>query len=133
MRRINYTKYWSYGNRGQKSRGSLAELILDIPDLMPWGIIPPLHVLNECLLTGGDNGGMSPGTTWKPFSITQEEYDELVTFLVHINTDVARIHHPYLYAKTIRRDEEFEHSTNYLSWIKETSEKYRPLADWMQT
>jgi hypothetical protein len=107
----------------------LADLVLDIPYLMPWGVIPPLHVLNEYLLGGGDTGGMSPGTKWKPFQITAEEYAELVDYLVHLNTDEARAAHPYVYAKMIIVDEDFHQCADFVTWVKETSEKYRPLAD----
>jgi hypothetical protein len=94
MRSVKYTKHWAYAGRGQKTEGNLADLVLDIPYLMPWGVIPPLHVLNEHLLTGGDTGGMSPGTKWKPFQVTEQEYAELVDYLLHLNVDEARKHHP---------------------------------------
>jgi hypothetical protein len=132
MRRVKYTKYWAYAGRGQKAEGSVADLVLDIPYLMPWGVIPPLHVLNEHLLTGGDTGGMSPGTKWKPFQVTEQEYVELVNYLLHLNVDEARKQHPYLYAKSIITDEQFHHCRDYLSWLQATSDKYRPLADWLK-
>jgi hypothetical protein len=132
MRTVKYTKHWAYAGRGQKAAGSLADLVLDIPYLMPWGVIPPLHVLNEYLLSGGDSGGMDPGTKWRPFQITNQEYAELVDYLVHLNTDEARTHHPYLYAKAIIVDEDFHQCPDHITWLQETSEKYRPLADWLK-
>ncbi len=37
---------------------------------------PPLHILNEELLSGGADRGMSGGCFWKPFKISEEEYEE---------------------------------------------------------
>jgi len=38
---------------------------------------PPFHILNEELMTGGRDLGMSGGCFWKPFQITQLDYDDL--------------------------------------------------------
>ena len=38
---------------------------------------PPFHVLNEELMTGGSDLGMSGGCFWKPFAITKEDYEVL--------------------------------------------------------
>ncbi len=38
---------------------------------------PPRHILNEELLSGGSDQGMSGGCYWKPFEITEEEYNEV--------------------------------------------------------
>jgi hypothetical protein len=132
MRTVTYKTFWSYAGRGQTKRGTLADLVLDIPYLLPWGVIPPLHVLNEHLATGGTNGGMGPGTTWKPLTITPDEYTDLVAYLLGLDSEAVRPQHPYLYAKTLQVDPAFDHCTTFALWIHETAEKYRPLADWLQ-
>jgi hypothetical protein len=38
---------------------------------------PPLTVLNEELLSGGADLGMSGGCFWKPFSLSEEDYETL--------------------------------------------------------
>ena len=38
---------------------------------------PPFHILNEELLSGGRDLGMSGGYFWKPFKLTKEEYLEI--------------------------------------------------------
>lgn len=68
---------------------------------MIFGVIPPLNVLNEILRTGGNNGGMGPGTTWEPFVVTELEYDELVSFLLAIDLSNAREAHPYIAFKKV--------------------------------
>lgn len=47
-----------------------------------FGIIPPLHVLNEVLESGCDDAGMDGGARWKPFSVSKPEYEELVENLI---------------------------------------------------
>lgn len=132
MRQVEYTTYWAYGHRGRKVDGTLADLVIDMPHLMPWGVIPPLHVLNEYLLTGGDKGGMGPGVTWRPFQITDHEYTELVDVLVQLDTTAARTQHPYVAAPALIVDATFHHCADYLTWVRATSEHYGPRADWLK-
>lgn len=44
---------------------------------------PPFHILNEELMSGGSDQGMSGGCYWKPFELSEEEYillrDEMLT------------------------------------------------------
>lgn len=54
-----------------------------------YGIIPPVHVLNEVLESGCDDSGMGGGTKWKPFSLSKAEYEELVECLTtHPNYEI---------------------------------------------
>ena len=46
------------------------------------GVIPPLSVINEVMASGCHDAGMSGSTKWKPFQISQEEYEELVESLM---------------------------------------------------
>ena len=88
------------------------------------GVIPPLHVLNETLLSGGDRGGMSPGTSWKPFRITEDEYQELVESLLSLDFAEAKKYHPYVSFENIIVDETLHHCSTRLEWLKAVSEKY---------
>ena len=38
---------------------------------------PPRHILNEELLSGGKDQGVSGGAFWKPFEISNQDYEEL--------------------------------------------------------
>ncbi|MDC0660926.1 hypothetical protein [Marinobacter sp. SS21] len=38
---------------------------------------PPFHILKEELLSGGADQGMGGGCYWKPFEITEEEYEDI--------------------------------------------------------
>ena len=57
---------------------SLADFVEEIPYFLTFNLIPPLSVINEEFRTGEHDAGMSGGCVWEPFTITQEEFDELV-------------------------------------------------------
>ena len=124
MRNVKYKKSWAYASRGVKAEGTLVDLVLDALYLMNHGVIPPFHVLNEALKSGGHEGGMGPGTTWKGFEISREEYDELMSALLTLNVEEARKVHPYLYSSQIIVDEELNECADYLTWLKKMSDKY---------
>ncbi len=109
MRKVTYETFWTFGRRGTKREGTLLDLVLDIPYLMAdTGIIPSFAALNEILKGGGNSGGMSPGTKWHPFKISQAEYRELVEMLLSLDLPVERSKHPYLLCTKIAVAEESE-------------------------
>lgn len=125
MRVVNYKTHWSYRGRSVKRQAVLSQFVFDILNLMnTTGVIPPLVVLNSVLETGGSSGGMSPGTTWKPFEITEEEYKELVKELLEVDLSSIRANHPYIYFNRIIVDEELNQYTDHISWLKESHSKY---------
>lgn len=126
MREVHYKVHWSYGSRGSKRKAPLAEFILDIPYFMAGnGVIPPLHVLNEVLLQGGDDGGMGPGATWELFSIGESEYHELVEALQNLDVTAIKKKHPYVSFESVIVDEMLHQSSSYGDWLKRVSAKYR--------
>lgn len=80
LRRVRYSRHhgmW-HGNRADPMENSLLAFVYDIPYFGACGVFPPHHLLNQYLLGGGSPGGMSPGATWEPFSISLGEYRDLV-------------------------------------------------------
>jgi|GEM_PF-4740571 len=79
LRRVRYLRHegMGRGDRAGSVENSLLAFVYDIPHFGACGVFPPFHLLNQLLLGGGGEGGMSPGTTWKPFSISAEEYQDL--------------------------------------------------------
>lgn len=71
-------------------------------------VIPPLHFLNEILVSG-----QSPPFEWKPFKIDETEYQQLVELLT---TD------PELNVVT---DNEFDNAKSLWDWIMKIGKKYR--------
>ncbi|MCC7446720.1 MAG: hypothetical protein IT324_04850 [Anaerolineae bacterium] len=131
MRVVKYKTHWSYFGPAVKRQEPLVEFVLDIPYLMAsYGVIPPLHVLDEVLQEGGDDGGMSPGTTWRPFKIKKEEYEELVQTLLNLNVDEARKKHPYVRFKRVIIDKALNQKLTYREWSAAVHAKYPfPLLD----
>src|SRR5687767_13727051 len=77
LRRVRYVRH-EFPGRTAKREDSLLVLVYDIPYFGACGVFPPLHLLNQLLLRGGSQGGMSPGATWQPFSLSEQEYQDLV-------------------------------------------------------
>jgi hypothetical protein len=126
MRTIKYRTSWSYLGSSTKRVQPLTDFVLDILYLMEnTGVVPPLVVLNTVLRSGGSNGGMGPGTTWKPFEISESEYAELVNALRTLDVAQARQHHPYVRFTQVIIDPELNLCTDYLDWLQRSHEQYR--------
>jgi hypothetical protein len=85
MRKITYTLLAPIGEDTCKRKGTLVDLVLSIPYLISGcsqgGFIPPFQVLNDVLMNGDGDAGMSGGCKWKPFTIEEDEYKEMVKAL----------------------------------------------------
>ena len=129
MRDVSYTTYWSYGSSGVKRKAPLVDFVLDILYLMENnGVIPPLHVLNEVLQGGGSNGGMGPGTAWRPFSIKEAEYKELVEALLQLDIVEAKKSHRYMMFQKVIVDESLHQCSTYHDWLRAVATKYPPFS-----
>lgn len=87
MRDVRFKNHSATGARDAPwEYAPLDQFLLATPmfyyQLTQGGVIPPLHVLNECLRAGTHHAGMSGASDWKPFELTQDEYEELVENLV---------------------------------------------------
>ena len=81
MRRHVFTLLPPVGDQETVEEGSVIDLLGRIPYLLSSHILPPLHVLNELLQIGHSDAGMSGGCRWNPFTLSQEEFRELVSVL----------------------------------------------------
>jgi hypothetical protein len=82
-----------------------------------------LHVLNEVLERGGDNGGMGPGTTWRRFKLKETEYIELVEALLNLDVEAAKKAHPYILFRKAVVEEELSSAQNYIDWLNKRTAK----------
>lgn len=126
LRRVAYTRH-EFRGRDSKREDSLLALVYDIPYFGACGVFPPLHLLNQLLLRGGSEGGMSPGATWQPFSLSEQEYQDLVTAVStvapkHLRKRARYAHLPY------RFDPSFDRHQDYADWMMEVCAKHR--SDW---
>jgi hypothetical protein len=78
LRRVRYETWGGVWSTWTPAESSLLTFVYDVPHLGAAGIFPPLHVLNEYLRHGGGGGGMGPSARWEPFTISAEEYGDLV-------------------------------------------------------
>ena len=83
-------KFKNYAGTGPQEahweHASLEQFLLTTPlfvyELLAFGVIPPLHVFNERFVKGEYDIGMGGACDWKPFQLTQEDYNELVDSLL---------------------------------------------------
>lgn len=123
LRRVRYVRH-EYPGRMWPREESLLAMIYDIPYFGVCGIFPPFHLLNQLLRRGGSQGGMSPGATWEPFSLSEHEYDALVAAVraippKHLRQRARYAGHPFEF------DPSFDHHQDYFEWVSAVCEKHR--------
>lgn len=125
FRRVQYLR--EEYQEGEPYEGSLLTFLFDIPYFPPCGVFPPFHLLNQFLVTGGSQGGMGPGTTWDPFSVTETEFAELVEAIRSTPLAEIKPHARYVWLKPTF-DPSFDHIELYLVWAAAVCRKHRD--DW---
>ena len=78
MRSVKYRRHEFHDNQPWHRKEELHRFLLDIPYLLYFGVIPSRAAMNEVLRAGGGDGGMSPGASWEPFELTEDEYWEAI-------------------------------------------------------
>ena len=125
MRTVTYERLEFHQDEPEHRTAALAEFVLDVPYLTCHGVIPPRHVLNEVLSSGGGDAGMSPGAVWEPFSISEDEYTTLVADLLELDLhDIATSGRGRFVPKTLFVDSEVTEPKTHLEWITEITAKY---------
>ncbi len=129
LRQITYSRYEHtaavVGDEDEVCTGTLLSFVHDIPYFGVCGIFPPFHVANEIFHRGSAGGGMSPGTTWEPFTISEKEYADLVEAIQNTPVDDLKPNARYAFAK-FTFDSEFDQIRTWLEWITACGKKYRP-------
>jgi hypothetical protein len=123
MRRVRYVRH-EYPGRTSKREDSLLVLVYDIPYFGACGVFPPLHLLNQLLRSGGSQGGMSPGATWEPLSLSEHEYQALVAAVRAIAPKNLKKRARYA-GLPFLSDPAFDHHQDYFDWVREVCEKHR--------
>ncbi len=128
LRQISYKRY-EYTNvlaaREQRVQtSSLLTFVYDIPYFDACGIFPPLHIANQIFIEGKAGGGMSPGTRWKPFSISEAEYAALVDAVQQTPIAEIKQHARYAFVQMM-----FDHSLDSIpqrdAWFSACCSKHR--------
>jgi len=123
VKMILYERYEFRGDP-EPRKAELSTFVYDIPYFGACGIFPPLHIINQFFREGSSGGGMSPGATWEPFSINEEEYAQLVEEIQKLDPktlgDTAR----YTRVK-YEFDHEFDHIQKLETWLFKVCDKHR--------
>ncbi len=123
MKTIDYKRHELHGNPEEK-RAKISTFVYDIPYFGACGIFPPLHILNQIFETGGFQGGMSPGTTWAPFTINEKEYGRLIDIITRLDPKTLDDKARYTFIK-FDFDPAFDHLEDWEAWITAVCEKHR--------
>jgi hypothetical protein len=111
-----------YEPEAREARLSL--FVYDVPYLDACGIFPPLHILNAMLRSGGGDGGMSPGSSWQPFEISEEEYRQALPSIFQPNLDELREKVRFS-GIPIQIDSDFDHIQDRFEWMQAVCIRHR--------
>lgn len=107
-----------------EARGSLLKLVYDIPYFGACGVFPPFHLANQWFAQGGGDGGMGPGASWEPFTISQETYAQLTMQVEKTDPGTFQDSSEVFRMKFIF-DRSFDHIQDRFSWAKVVCDKHR--------
>jgi hypothetical protein len=123
LRIVKYERWEFHQDDSEPREGSLLTLVYDIPYFGSCGIFPPYHLVNRIFSSGGSTGGMTPGATWEPFTISREEYDELAAAVTDTPTREIQPHARYA-DLAMKIDHEFDHIQDRFKWSSAVSAKH---------
>jgi hypothetical protein len=123
LRVINYAREEFHGE-DEPCQATLLAFVYDIPYFSACGVFPPLHIVNELFSSGLSGGGMSPGASWEPFTISEEEYNELVKAVRETPVSELIPYARYAYLQ-MRFDNEFDFIVDRMEWMKAVCDKHR--------
>jgi hypothetical protein len=127
-RQITYTRYeFTAAQAGEEDTvhtSTLLTFVYDIPYFGACGIFPPLHLANEMFERGTLGGGMGPGTSWEPFTVSEDEYTALVEAIQETPLEEIKLHARYAFVKF-----KFDHSLHgietWYAWVSACCKKHR--------
>ncbi|MCP5305504.1 MAG: hypothetical protein H6953_08650 [Chromatiaceae bacterium] len=123
MMNIEYERHEFHGEP-ERRHAELSVLVYDIPYFGACGIFPPLHIANQIFRSGGSQGGMSPGATWRPFDVSQAEYEALLHTIERLDPGTLGEQARYTRVK-FERDADFDQIPDWESWLMAVCEKHR--------
>ena len=123
MRTIQYIRHELHGETEERT-AALSTFLYDVPYFGACGIFPPFHILNQIFETGGSEGGMSPGATWEPFTISEQEYRRLVDKVSRLDPNTLEDKARYNCVK-FEFDTTFDHLPDWDTWLTKVCNKHR--------
>ena len=123
LRVIKYAREEFHGE-DEACEGTLLTFVYDIPYFSACGVFPPLHIVNEVFASGRSGGGMSPGASWEPFTISEEEYHALVKAVREAPVSELKPYARYADLQ-MKFDHEFDSIGDRMAWMKTVCDKHR--------
>src|SRR5687767_2497482 len=77
MRTVRFEVLPGVGDETVPREGTLSDFLETVPTVLQFGVIPPLHVLNDLLQRGGIDAGMSGACRWEPLDVDSPDWSEL--------------------------------------------------------
>ena len=106
------------------TKGNLLSFVYDVPYFGACGVFPPLHIANQIFMTGGGDGGMSPGASWKAFQLNETTHSKLLNLVKNTNPKSLKEKSRYIGVKYIE-DQSFDHLHNHYVWLEAVCNKHR--------
>jgi hypothetical protein len=125
-RNVEYVRH-EFRHPPERVSASLLAFVYDVPYLAACGVLPPLDLLNERLLSGGEEGGMTPGATGEPFQVSSDEYTMLLAAIADVPISQIRPNARYAF-RPYTRDPPFDSYQGYIAWLTAVCDKHR--ASW---
>lgn len=123
MKTIDYERHEFHGDPEPRT-ALLSTFVYDIPYFGACGIFPPVHIANQIFQSGGSQGGMSPGATWRPFRLGRAEYDELVRTIAAL--DPGALGDDARYTRVaFQFDDSFDDIRDWGAWLKAVCKRHR--------
>jgi hypothetical protein len=88
MRKISFAVLGGVGGSSEE-QGTVVDLLSAIPYLLTAQLVPPLHVVNDLLMKGIYDAGMSGGCEWEPFHIDASEWNDFRRALAEPHSGAA--------------------------------------------
>ena len=121
---IRYTRH-EFRLAPEEVQGDLFTLVYDIPYFDACGVFPPMHVANQIFMSGGGgDAGMSPGASWEPFSLNEEQYNNLLQKVLKQPPQVLKGNARFTQIQFII-DPFFDKYIDRFDWLKAVCEEYR--------
>ena len=124
LRDIQYERYEYLGETNTIHSDNLLTFVYDIPHFGACGVFPPLHIANWIFSRGSFGGGMSPGTEWQPFTISEDEYAALVEAVKRTPMSEIKLHARYAFLP-MKFDHRFDNILEWETWLAAVCKEHR--------
>jgi hypothetical protein len=127
LRDMTYQRYEFHADENTVHTGTLLTFVYDIAYFSACGVFPPPHIANQLFSSGAVGGGMSPGTKWEPFTLSEDEYAALAEAVKQTPVSEIKPHARYAFLQ-MKFDHTFDDISEWAAWTGAVCKKHRE--DW---